>query len=174
MVAGVQALVRRSRGAELAIGFRLDAELTRIRVPAPAPPLINPQLWRHTCFETFIALDGQQAYHEFNFAPSGQWALYQFRGYRDGGPVLDEAMRPEISVRTTDNRLELDALVRIGRLSAAHPGARLRIGLSAVIESSEGISYWALRHPEGKPDFHNSNGFALRLEPDGTARSSSR
>jgi hypothetical protein len=171
MVTGVQALVRRAARSELRITFRLEADLARIRVPAPDAPRINTELWRHTCFETFIALDGQPAYHEFNFAPSGQWALYEFRSYRDGGPVLDDTMRPRISVRSTDDRLELDALVRIERLSAAHARATLRIGLSAVIESSEGVSYWAMRHPGGKPDFHNAGGFALRLEPVETAGS---
>jgi hypothetical protein len=41
----------------------------------------------------------------------------------------------------------------------------LRLGLSAVIESCNGsLSYWALRHPAGKPDFHHADAFALGLE----------
>ena len=39
--------------------------------------------------------------------------------------------------------------------------------LSAVIEASDGLSYWALRHPADKPDFHDADGFALLLEPPG-------
>jgi hypothetical protein len=76
-------------------------------------------------------------------------------------------MRPHIAVRTTDSRLELDALVRLDGLSANHPHASLRIGLSAVIEASDGLSYWALRHPADKPDFHDAAGFSLLLEPPG-------
>jgi len=39
-----------------------------------------------------------------------------------------------------------------------------RIGLSAVIEETDGTkSYWALRHPPGKPDFHHPDCFALTL-----------
>jgi hypothetical protein len=35
-----------------------------------------------------------------------------------------------------------------------------------VIETLDGsLSYWALRHPPGKPDFHHSESFALELEP---------
>ena len=58
--------------------FRLDGDIRRIRVPSPGVPRIATQLWRHTCFEAFIAMEGQPAYHEFNFAPSGEWAVYAF------------------------------------------------------------------------------------------------
>ena len=165
-VRATQVLVRRS-SSELQMTFRLDGDIRRIRVPPPAVPRIATQLWRHTCFEAFIAVEGQPAYHEFNFAPSGEWAVYAFSGYRNGGPLPNEMMRPHIAVRTTDSRLELDALVRLDGLSANHPRASLRIGLSAVIEASDGLSYWALRHPADKPDFHHAAGFSLLLEPPG-------
>ena len=134
---------------------------------SPDVPSIATQLWRHTCLEAFIAVEGQPAYHEFNFAPSGEWTVYAFSGYRNGGPLANEMMRPHIAVRSTGSRLELDTVVRLDRLSAVHQRAPLRIGLSAVIEASDGLSYWALRHPAGKPDFHDPDGFALLLEPPG-------
>ena len=166
-VRAVEVRIRRSASAELQMTFRLDGDIRRIRVPPPAVPRIATQLWRHTCFEAFIAVEGQPAYHEFNFAPSGEWAVYAFSGYRNGGPLPNEMMRPHIAVRTTDSRLELDALVRLDGLSANNPRASLRIGLSAVIEASDGLSYWALRHPADKPDFHHAAGFSLLLEPPG-------
>jgi len=164
-VRGIQVLVRRSASAELQMTFRLDGDIPRIRVPSPGAPRIATQLWQHTCFEAFIAVEGQPAYHEFNFAPSGEWAIYAFRGYRDGGPLADEMMRPHIAVRSTGSQLELNGLVRLDGLSAIHPRASLRVGLSAVIEASDGLSYWALRHRADKPDFHDADGFALQLEP---------
>ena len=166
-VRAIQVLVRRSAHAELRMTFRLDGDIPRIRVPSPGVPRIATQLWQHTCFEAFIAVEGQPAYHEFNFAPSGEWAVYAFSGYRNGGPLANEMMRPHIAVRTTDSGLELDALVRLDGLSANHPRASLRIGLSAVIEASDGLSYWALRHRADKPDFHDAAGFSLLLEPPG-------
>jgi hypothetical protein len=165
-VRAIQVLVRRSARAELQMTFRLDGDIPRIRIPSPAAPRIGTELWRHTCFEAFIALEGQPAYHEFNFAPSGEWCVYALSSYRNGGPVADEMMRPDIALRSNHSRLELDALVRLDALSAIHPRAVLRIGLSAVIEASDGtLSYWALRHPADKPDFHDADGFALLLEP---------
>jgi hypothetical protein len=39
------------------------------------------------------------------------------------------------------------------------------LGLSAVIEDLDGVlSYWALRHPPGKPDFHHPDTFALEID----------
>jgi hypothetical protein len=164
-VRAIQVLVRRSESGELQMTFRLDGDISRIRLSPPGVPRIAKQLWRHTCFEAFIAVEGQVAYHEFNFAPSGEWAVYAFEGYRNGGPLANEMMRPHIAVRSTDSRFELDAVVRLDLLSAIHRRASLRIGLSSVIEASDGLSFWALRHPADKPDFHDADGFALLLEP---------
>lgn len=166
MVRAIAVSVRRL-GSGLHMSFRLDGDIPRILVPPLAAPRISTRLWQHTCFEAFIAVEGHQAYHEFNFAPSGEWAVYAFSGNRDGGPLADEMMRPQIAVRSNGGRLELDATVRLDLLSASHPHASLRAGLSAVIEASDGISYWALHHPGDKPDFHDAGGFALLLEPPG-------
>ncbi len=58
--------------------------------------------------------------------------------------------------------LELQAEVPLG---AEAPGRLLRLALSAVVEDREGrLSYWAMRHPPGRPDFHHPEGFALALE----------
>ena len=158
---------RRSASAEIRISFRVDGDISCIRIPAPALPRINTRLWQHTVCEAFIAMDGQPSYHELNFAPSGEWAVYHFASYRNGGPLADETVRPQIAVRSDNIRFELDAVASLPRLSAAYARAPLRIGLAAVIEAGDGISYWALRHPASKPDFHLAGGFALLLEPPG-------
>ena len=172
-VRAIQVAVRRS-SAELKLTFRLDGDIPRISISPPSTPRFARDLWQHTCFEAFIAINGQDgqagqsaAYHEFNFAPSGEWAVYAFRAYRDGDPVVDEILHPNIAIRSSPSRLELDAMVPLDRLSAIHARALLRIGLSAVIETSDGLSYWALRHPNDKPDFHSADGFTLLLEPPG-------
>lgn len=161
-VRGVAALVRRTGGTIL-LTFRLEGDLSRIRIPAPRTARIGHELWRHTCFEAFVGVEGRQAYHEFNFSASGEWTVYAFSDYRQGGPVTDEAMDPQIAVRIDADRLELDALIRLDRFSAAHSAAPLRVGLAAIMETEDGFSYWALRHPPGKPDFHRIEGFVLTL-----------
>jgi hypothetical protein len=154
--------VRRTVDGEVSLAFGLEGRLDEIRVPPPAPASRTDGLWRHTCFEAFVGLEGQAAYRELNFAPSGAWAAYDFRAYRDALPQPDTTP-PRIATRRTADRLDLDAAVA---LPATHARASLRIGLSAVVEAADGtLSYWALCHPTGAPDFHHADAFALRLPP---------
>jgi hypothetical protein len=167
-VRGIQVSVRRSANGELQLTFRVEGDVPRIQIPTRDESRVGKELWRHTCFETFVALEGQPAYHEFNFAPSGEWGAYAFRSYRDGQLLADETIARNIAVRSTAASLELDAVIRLDALAALHQRAALRIGLAAIIEANDGFSYWALHHPAGKPDFHNPDGFALPLEAPGS------
>jgi hypothetical protein len=149
----------------LAMAYLIEGDLTRVNVPLPRAPRIVHGLWQHTCCECFIALAGEPGYHEFNFAPSGEWAAYKFASYREGEALIDEMLNPQIAVRGSAGRFELDASIALDRLSAAHRRARLALALSAVIEDKDGaLSYWALRHPAGRPDFHHPDSFALALK----------
>src|SRR5580704_9982950 len=134
-VRSVSVLVDRNADGDLRLMFRLDGEIARIRFSPPGDPRFATELWRHTCFEVFIAVDGRREYHELNFATSGEWTVYAFSTYRSGSPVEGDALRPEIKTRSTASQIELDALVRLGSLSPAHPRAPLRLGLSAIIET---------------------------------------
>lgn len=163
-VRGVRVQIGWGNGETLAFTFALEGDLTRLRIPAPQPPRRADKLWQHTCFEAFIRHTGEPAYCEFNFAPSGEWAAYTFRGYRDGMSVA-QTWDPSIAVRRTEDRLELDALIRLGCLSPGQPHTRVQLALSAVVEDEQGgLSYWALTHPPGRPDFHHPAAFALEIE----------
>jgi hypothetical protein len=168
---GVEAIISLSAASSLAVSYRLFADINRLRMPLAAVPRRVEGLWQHTCFEAFIRTNASPDYYEFNFSPSGEWAAYSFRGYRDGRPIEDVGLSPEIVVRREADKIELDAVVRLDRLSAIPPGATLQIGLSAVIEDSDGkLSYWALNHPTDKPDFHHPDSFVLEFAlPDGSA-----
>jgi hypothetical protein len=154
----------------LFVTFRLVGQLDRLRIPAAGVPRLGARLWAHTCFEAFVAVADAAAYHEFNFAPSGEWTVYAFSRYREGGPVHDPALAPGIVVRRTENQLELVAQAPLSHLSPRHRDAVLRLGLAAVVEAQDGThSYWALRHPPGRPDFHHPDAFAVTLERAPTA-----
>ena len=162
---GIAASVCRMPGATLAVTYLLEGEIDRLCLPAPRPPRFAHRLWQHTCFEMFIARAGEPGYHEFNFSPSGEWAAYAFACYRDDAVAPCEALDPKIAMRSAATELELDASIRLDRLSPMHCDAKLSIALSAVIEDRDGLlSYWALRHPPGKPDFHRADAFALVLD----------
>jgi hypothetical protein len=156
--------------------YVLEADLQLIRIP---PRVTDPgridKLWAHTCFEAFLGVAASAQYLELNFSPSGQWAAYRFDSYRQGmAPALEGA--PRLALRRGGERLELQAEVRLGRSlpvpghgAEDGPGAsgdrRWRVALSAVVEDREGrLSYWALRHPSGRPDFHHPESFSLALE----------
>lgn len=107
---------------------------------------------------------GAQGYYELNFAPSRQWAVYRFDAYREAMCATRLDAPPEISVRRFDDRLEVDAAVTLQDLIALQGAPRLRVGLSAVVEGESGtLSYWALKHAPGKPDFHDPDCFVLEL-----------
>ena len=100
------ALPRRLDGGRLTVSYRLEGPLADLHVPPPRPARVVHGLWRHTCFEVFIALDNAPGYHELNFAPSGEWALYAFRSYREIAPLPDETVAPQMHVRCLADRLE--------------------------------------------------------------------
>jgi hypothetical protein len=116
----------------------------------------------------FISRGGAE-YHEFNFAPSGAWAAYAFDDYRRGGSLIHEALDPplvsSLAVQSDQHGIEIQASIRLDGLPPPFARGRLVLALSAVIEERDGrLSYWALRHPPGKPDFHHRDGFTLELD----------
>jgi hypothetical protein len=142
------------------LAFALAGDLSAVRIPETRPSRRVDGLWRHTCFEAFVMAGEGPGYREFNFSPSGEWAVYAFRGYRDGGEPAGESA-PGIAARRTGDRLALEAAIPPECLP---PGGALRLGLSAVVEEADGVlSYWALRHPAGPPDFHPADASALPL-----------
>jgi hypothetical protein len=169
----LEARVWRTDGARaVAVAFTLDGDMARIRIPEPRPPRFADDLWKHTCFEIFVRHDGAEAYDEFNFSPSGEWAAYAFERYREGRRSNEDAADPQITVRRTAGGLELDARVQLDESSS---GAMLKVGLTAVIEDIDGtLSYWALAHPAGKPDFHHADAFVIQFGDSGVTPRSSR
>ncbi|MGZ8199077.1 MAG: DOMON-like domain-containing protein [Burkholderiales bacterium] len=164
-VRGIGARICRMRRGMLSVTYTVQGDVHRVSVPAPRAPRIAQGLWQHTCCELFVRLRGAAAYHEFNFAPSGEWAAYAFEDYREGGPLADESLAPHLTVQPGLSELELEASIDLARLSSAHAAAPLALGLSAVIETNEGaLYYWALAHAPGKPDFHHPGAFALELD----------
>ena len=164
----MQASTGRSRDGTLHVTFRLEGTVSRIRLPEVGPLREGARLWEHTCFELFIAREGGPAYHELNVAPSREWALYAFRAYRDRAatPGHRRGATPDVSVHHGDSHVEIETRLSLPDVSPAYAAACLRVGLSAVVETTEGaLSYWAIRHPRDKPDFHHPDAFALRLEP---------
>ena len=142
-------------------------DMARVRFPSPETSSRGDGLWKHTCCEVFLMDDGGR-YCEFNFSPSTQWAAYRFDSYRSGMKAQGLASAPRIEFTRTPDLFVLDAEVDLTGVFEAQARS-LRMGLAAVIEHSDGeISYWALAHAPGKPDFHYANSFVGVLRDNGS------
>lgn len=165
VVRSIEARASWQSDGSLLVAYCLWGDMARLLVPPPQAPERADFLWEHTCFEAFIGIVGETAYREFNFSPSGQWAAYAFSDYRqrDEGFVLDKA--PRLTTQCFSGRLELQAILAREALPSVASG--FEIGLTAVIEASDVVdgchSYWALRHPLARPDFHHRAAFILTL-----------
>lgn len=154
----IEARVRR-RSDAIEVSYLIEGDLERVLVPAPRPARAAERLWEHTCCEMFVARKGASGYQEFNFSPSGEWAGYAFASYRQAAASKFHANAPQVFVHRQGSQLVLEARAPLNMDSA------IEAGLSAVIEEQGGVlSYWALRHPPGKPDFHHRDSFAMELD----------
>jgi hypothetical protein len=158
---GIAVAVSCPAAGRLELRYELSGRLSDLVLPAALPAGRADGLWRHSCFEIFIRMAGE-AYCEFNFSPSSQWAAYRFDGYRVGMRALG-CPPPHIAMQATIAGGELQVALPLADADLAG-AASWRIGLAAVIEArGGGLSYWALTYPMGKPDFHHSDCFAAEL-----------
>jgi hypothetical protein len=148
---------------DLTLRYELQGDISRLLTPEPQPPGVAEELWKHTCFEAFIAVVEEEPYHEFNFSPSGQWAAYAFNDYRTQ-KMWQAKYAPAIHFVRSDHQLVLTAVISDANLPYNPHNQPYRLGLTAVLETKANeLSYWALFHPSGKPDFHHRSGFTLSL-----------
>lgn len=176
--------VQRLRPRRLIVRYIVEGDIQHIRFGHHVSGKRLDELWRHTCFEAFVQVDGQSEYLEFNLSTDG-WNCYHFDGYREG---MQEAViaEPRIEVAWHEkpvapgSRAHLTDLDTLDGYAApflilqAHLELERRpelwldrswhLGLSAIIEERSGRkSYWALKHPDGPPDFHRADCFTLEL-----------
>ncbi len=148
---------------ELRISFRIEGAIGRLRLPERGSAVRADGLWQHSCFEAFVRSDAGDSYHEFNFAPSGDWAAYRFASRREGrqSPALPA---PRTEFRRTADAFELTAAVALAGIAELAQAHILQAGIAAVIEDQDGgLSHWALVHRAAQPDFHDPETFGLRV-----------
>lgn len=133
-----------------------------------AKPERKDELWKTTCFESFIGIPGTEAYLEFNGSPSGDWNLYLFRKYREGMTPISVpvgATPKQITRSTSELELEVKWLIPVAALKPGFFSMGVSqieietVGLSIVLCTPAATTYWALDHHGVKPDFHLRNSF---------------
>jgi hypothetical protein len=160
-IEAIHATAERVSRTLLRFRYVVIGDISYLRIPPPAPPFRTARLWEATCFEAFLRAEGENAYLELNFSPSGQWAAYAFTHYRKGIANAPLPAAPEISVSRSPGRLEVE--VAVAPSLGAGPYS---INVTAILENSGGErSFWAARHPTGGPDFHHPSCFIEQLPP---------
>ena len=172
---------RRQPGGHLELHFRLSGPLQTLQIPPlSGTPERRDDLWRTTCFEAFLGQPGQASYWELNLAPSGDWNLYAFEGYRAGMqperrlqqlPFQLDRQWLDPSTPSTANgpnhpgRLSrLDLVLNLDLAALMPPEAPLELSATAVLEhqvdhQSGSCSYWAWQHRGLEADFHRRDSF---------------
>src|SRR3954453_7627462 len=122
------------------IWFGIGASASRFIIPPSVDPKRAADLWQTTCFEAFLRVPGTESYREWNFAPSGEWAAYDFAAYREDRTNSDVAT-PYIRVEDNFTWWAFGATISV------EANGVWEFGLSAVLEETDGTkSYWALTH----------------------------
>ncbi len=111
-----------------------------------------------TCLEAFLRRSGGEEYREWNFAPSGQWAAYDFSAYREGMTNAEIEAPPYIRMEDNLTWWTLGATIAVDAGLQwdlnSRPFSRRRTAPSPTGRS---------RIRPGKPDFHAPDCFAAKL-----------
>ena len=143
----------------LRVRWRIEGS-QRLVVPPFAGKGRADELWQTTCFELFLKPADGSAYVEINLSPSERWNAYDFVAYRWDMEERPFPREPECTMRLGSSFAIFDVAIP----GAGLPDAECAMGLAAVIEEQGGVkSYWALAHPDAKPDFHAPACFAATL-----------
>jgi len=102
----IAADVQLTPGTTLVCHYSLHGDMSQVRVPGARAGRRADDLWKHTCFEAFVAADYTPGYFEFNFSPSLDWAAYRFADYRAGMSYAAVSQAPGLQVRRTPLQLE--------------------------------------------------------------------
>jgi hypothetical protein len=149
--------------AVLQFRYRIEGDIARLVLPSTDFARRSDGLWQHTCFEAFLRPDASESYHEFNFAPSGDWAAYRF-STRRSDRSLPDLPGPLVRFRSEKELCDLTAEIQVPPLPELAAADVIHAGMAAVVETDEGgLSWWALSHGAEKPDFHDPATFVLQV-----------
>lgn len=124
--------------------------------PTATNQSIKDELWKSTCLELFVADLNSPSYLEFNFSPQLSWNTYHLNDYRQGLTSVANHFDPKISASKAGATYQLNVQFQMPEKFQYDD---FEFNLTAVIESGSHITYWAAKHPQNQPDFHNRSCF---------------
>ena len=144
----------------LRIEYRLKGASQIVVAKKSNLPTRQDNLWEHTCFEFFLGLKDSTTYWEFNLAPAKHWNVFRFANYRQNiaEEMAFDTLPFEVSLQNDTLLLNLE--ISLDKIISE---SDLEVGITAVIEDKQQLSYWALTHPAEEADFHHRDSFAIQL-----------
>lgn len=148
----------------LTISFLLTGPLQDLKIDPPAEkPCRQWVLWEHTCLELFLATGSAPHYWEINLSPAGHWNLFRLSGYRRG--IQEEPALQVLPFTVHQQPKSLSLNLEIDLAAIIPPDEPLEAGVSAVLQPLDNrLSFWALAHHGQEPDFHDREGFVIKLK----------
>ncbi len=163
-VRGITAMIARAAGDALELRYALAGRIADLRLPAGPRPVREDGLWQHSCFEAFLQAEGDEGYHEFNFAADGAWQACCFSARR-AGRAAPPWPAPRIAIEASAGSCVMTVALSLAAAPSLAGAVTIHAGLAAVIEDANGArSHWALAHAGAQPDFHDPSTFRLRLD----------
>src|SRR3974390_3509579 len=120
-----------SAAKALEIRYFVAGDVSTLRIPPRSAATFTDELWRHTCFELFIASEIGQSYYEFNFSPSSAWAAYRFPDYGAGMTSLSQIAAPHVMLARTEDELRLTATIALEGIGLAR---QVPLAIPTVLE----------------------------------------
>ena len=149
--------------SQIHVRYRINGKTHNIQFPDVSQHANRKnELWNTTCCELFVGISGEPNYWEYNLSPSHDWAVFSFSGYRQNKTDVLSIAKLEISTKIDkNNEFELKTVLALPEMLIGH---MLDIGVSSVVQDKSGnIHYYALTHPGKQADFHDRNGFNIKL-----------
>lgn len=146
------------QGSLLNLGFWIKDPNHLIKWPTIQQPASKADfLWQQTCFEVFIGIRNQDEYLEINLSPAQLWQCYGFEEYRYPESIPPQKNDGAEVIELKRTHYGLNATVNIGRFLAANKASinQIFIGISAVLNTTQGEQFYALQHTSPQADFHN-------------------
>ncbi len=149
------------------LDYRIRGDIDRPRLPPQAASKFQDLLWSKPAWKRSSASPTATPTSNSTSRPRASGRCIDSKPIGKDVTSLNPLPPPRVIVRRHGEELEADIDIHLGAIpgltAAEIKGRELRLAVSAVMQSDQGvISYWALAHPPGKPDFHHRDGFALR------------
>lgn len=150
-----------AHGRRLNVSWHLHDPQNVVRHPGGTTAEREIGLWNHTCFEIFVGSSLRADYLEFNFASNHHWNAFYFEA--PGDALVEYTPIHQIQINTIDATLGVGIPLMPFPSEFWHEG-QMKVGISSVLELVDGtLQYWALSHPETKPNFHNRHSWPIHL-----------